>query len=144
MASLLSRLLERVGLGEKQRLTAKRNNPYLPKPSKRAARHRRRSANANREQHPYRSVSINSRSRTCAAASRIQGRRFLSAHAPQLPLGGCEQAQQCQCRYQHHVDRRQGARRDSDHGLPANAYIGENRRHRKDRRRLVPRHSLAS
>jgi len=41
----------------------------------------------------------------CAAARDLQGKRFLSAEAPLVPLPGCD-AEDCRCRYQHHDDRR--------------------------------------
>jgi hypothetical protein len=39
------------------------------------------------------------------AAREAEGKRFLSAAAPMLPLKGCT-ATKCQCRYVHHSDRR--------------------------------------
>ena len=54
---------------------------------------------------PYHAVSIDLGSKACAAARQQEGRRFLSASAPMLPLKGCTQAV-CQCRYVHHQDRR--------------------------------------
>ena len=87
-------------------------------------------------QFPYRGVRVYSRSQSCCkAAKRIAGQKFLAAHAPQLPLGGCDQPQACQCRYQHLTDRRQEVRRDSDHGLPGRPYSEVDRRYRSDRRR---------
>jgi hypothetical protein len=53
----------------------------------------------------YHAVSIEPGSRACAAARQQEGRRFLSAVAPILPLKGCTLAT-CQCRYAHHQDRR--------------------------------------
>jgi len=41
----------------------------------------------------------------------LQGVRLLSAEAPRLPIVGCTMAQNCQCRYQHHEDRRGPSRR---------------------------------
>ena len=83
---------------------------------------------------PFRAVTIYSRQTCCAAASRIENKRFLAQHAPQLPLGSCTQASQCQCRYQYLVDRRQEMRRDADHGLPDRPYNRDNQRNRRDRR----------
>jgi hypothetical protein len=72
----------------------------------------------------------------CLAAQGLGGIRFLSrANPPQLPLSGCTQPNQCTCRYLHHEDRRQGARRESDPGNsgihripPINRRTGRGRR----------------
>ncbi len=88
-----------------------------------------------RTTHPYRAVSVYSRVDACPAARRIENKKFLAAHAPQLPLGGCSNPSTCQCRYRHFEDRRQEIRRDVDHGLPARAWFEADRRHRRDRRK---------
>jgi hypothetical protein len=54
---------------------------------------------------PYHAVSIEPGPRACEAARSAEGKRFLSATAPMLPLKGCTNAS-CQCRYVHHNDRR--------------------------------------
>jgi len=54
---------------------------------------------------PFHAVSIEPGSRCCAEARAREGRRYLSTAAPMLPLNGCTNAS-CQCRYQHHEDRR--------------------------------------
>ena len=84
---------------------------------------------------PYRAVSIYSNSECCPAANRINKTKFLAAHAPTLPLGGCDRKDACRCRYRHYEDRRSDVRRDTDHGLPARLRIEGERRHRKDRRK---------
>jgi|GEM_PF-1661338 len=90
------------------------------------------------DQHPFRSVSVYSRDlNCCAAAKRIDGHKFLAAHAPELPLGGCSNQGRCSCRYRHYLDRRSDTRRDEDFGLPNRNYIVNERRSRKDRRRTV-------
>ena len=87
-------------------------------------------------QFPYRGVRVYSRTDNCCdAAKRLRGQTFLAAHAPQLPLGGCDRAMECKCRYQHLTDRRQEMRRDADHGLPAHNYTAVDRRFRPDRRK---------
>ncbi|MEE4284477.1 MAG: hypothetical protein V2I41_21250 [Pseudomonadales bacterium] len=82
----------------------------------------------------FQAVSIYSRSDCCEAAQRITGKKFLAAHAPQLPLGGCDQPAQCRCRYKHMSDRREEMRRDTDNGLPARQMLNGERRNRRDRR----------
>ncbi len=54
---------------------------------------------------PFHAVSIEPGHRACPEARAREGKRFLSAAAPMLPLKGCSNAS-CQCRYQHHEDRR--------------------------------------
>jgi len=93
-----------------------------------------RSAPPQAATHPYRAIMVYSRVACCDAARRLAGQKFLAAHAPQLPLGGCDHPASCQCRYRHLEDRRQEMRRDSDHGLPARGYNNSERRYRKDRR----------
>ena len=83
----------------------------------------------------FQAVSIYSRTDCCDAAKRITGQKFLAAHAPQLPLGGCSQPEQCHCRYKHLSDRREEMRRDTDNGLPARQMLNGERRNRRDRRR---------
>ena len=70
---------------------------------------------------PFRSVSIVSTGEMCPAAERTSEQIFLAAHAPQLPLAGCNG--NCKCRYKYHTDRRQDARRDQDVGLPGRPYF---------------------
>jgi hypothetical protein len=87
---------------------------------------------------PYPAVSVYSKVNCCEAANRLEGQKFLAAHAPQLPLGGCSQPESCQCRYRHMDDRRQDLRRDTDVGLPPRAFVERERRSRRDRRRQTP------
>ena len=89
------------------------------------------------QQNPYRGVTIYSRGDCCEAAQRVQGQKFLAAHAPQLPLGGCTQPELCKCRYKHLADRRAEVRRDADHGLPGQRYHIERRTRKGDRRKAV-------
>ena len=63
----------------------------------------------------YHAVSIKFDSRACAAAKDLEGRRFLSAAAPRLPLPDCD-ATECNCRFAHHDDRRSGKDRRSPFG----------------------------
>ncbi|NKB98570.1 MAG: hypothetical protein GKR90_08780 [Pseudomonadales bacterium] len=85
--------------------------------------------------HAFRAVVIHSAEGCCEAAERNGGQKFLAAHAPQLPLGTCDRPQQCRCRYKHLTDRRQESRRDEDNGMPGQAYYGDNRRYRRNRRK---------
>ncbi len=54
---------------------------------------------------PYHSVSVETDPKCCKEVREIEGRRFLAAAAPKLPLLGCGAAA-CVCRYVHHNDRR--------------------------------------
>ena len=107
--------------------------------NRRAKTNRNARRNRNKAGHqkalPYRAVSIYSNSECCPAANRINKTKFLAAHAPTLPLGGCDRKDACRCRYRHYEDRRSDVRRDTDHGLPARLRIEGERRHRKDRRK---------
>lgn len=82
---------------------------------------------------PYHAVSIIPGEHACAAAYRFTGHRFLSRHAPKLPLPTCD-AFHCSCRYKHHKDRRAGPRRRNDFGLMSGQYAGADRRRGNGRR----------
>jgi hypothetical protein len=82
----------------------------------------------------YQAVSIRHSSRCCRAVTALEDKRFLSIEAPNLPLADCSNPEQCSCRYQHHTDRREDARRDTDIGLPDRFFHGPNRRERPGRR----------
>jgi hypothetical protein len=81
----------------------------------------------------FHAVSIKPGPNACAAAHRFTGQRFLSAHAPRLPLPTCDAAQ-CTCRYRHHKDRRAGPRRRGEVGMMVAQYSGSERRHKRGRR----------
>jgi len=86
----------------------------------------------------YHAVSIRFSSNACSAARDMEGRRFLSAAAPKLPLAGCE-VLDCNCRFAHHKDRRAGKDRRSPYspsGFGGGAGSDEEElRGGKDRRR---------
>ena len=81
----------------------------------------------------FHAVSIKPGPDACAAAYRFTGQRFLSAHAPRLPLPTCDAAQ-CTCRFRHHKDRRAGPRRRGEVGMMVAQYQGAERRHKRGRR----------
>lgn len=86
----------------------------------------------------YHAVSIRAGSNACAAAKSLTGERFLSTEAPSLPLPDCD-ASQCDCRFQHHDDRRSGKDRRSPFtagGVSAETgNFGIERRDGRERRR---------
>ena len=53
----------------------------------------------------FHAVSIRPCPDACSAVKALAGRRFLSHNPPFLPLADCDQSM-CNCRYQHHADRR--------------------------------------
>jgi len=53
----------------------------------------------------FHAVSLKSLSSACDAAKAMEGERFLSTEAPNIPLAECD-ATSCKCRYVHHKDRR--------------------------------------
>lgn len=65
---------------------------------------------AERVRNPYHCVAIRRGTKSCAAASRLEGRRYLPGEAPPLPLQNCDYAA-CSCRYAHFDDRREEQRR---------------------------------
>jgi hypothetical protein len=81
------------------------------------------------------SVSVLPGKRCCQAVKAIARKRVLSAEAPRLPLPGCD-LRTCECRYQHHTDRRATPRRGVDREALPRQYEGAERRaSRRDRRR---------
>jgi hypothetical protein len=64
----------------------------------------------------------------------MEGQRFLSREAPQLPLKDCASAS-CTCRYQHHEDRRRGPRRARDMGVAMDGWMETDQRVEKGRGR---------
>jgi hypothetical protein len=73
--------------------------------------------------------------RCCTAVKQAARKRWLSAVAPRFPLPGCDLTT-CECRYQHHADRRAGPRRRADRNALPRQYEGQERRApRRDRRR---------
>jgi hypothetical protein len=75
---------------------------------------------------PYHAVSIEAGPRPCAVARDAEGRRFLSAAAPTLPLEGCTNGT-CQCRYVHHNDRRSARDRRNNFANPHAHKMNERR-----------------
>jgi hypothetical protein len=86
-----------------------------------------------RVSNPYHAVSILPGKAACPAAYRLSGLRFLSRHAPRLPLPSCD-SEQCSCRFKHHQDRRAGPRRRSDQGMMEGLWNGTERRRSPGRR----------
>lgn len=58
---------------------------------------------------PFHAVSIHPEQQCCGAVQSIGQTRFLSEDAPGLPLPQCDY-ETCRCKYEHHEDRRTGAR----------------------------------
>ncbi len=83
----------------------------------------------------YHAVTIVAGPAACAQALAVKDVRLLSLEAPRLPLVGCTNAEGCQCRFQHHADRRAGPRRSvlraGQHGIVAK---DDSRRHLPGRR----------
>jgi hypothetical protein len=99
---------------------------------KRGIRHRPGTKQKSAE---YRCVAIQSGDCTCPDIEKLEGQRFLPEEAPRLPLPECT-AGICQCRYEHHDDRRQDLRRHP-YGILASTpplNVGHDRRFRRDRR----------
>ena len=77
----------------------------------------------------YAGVAIKTRAGCCAAAEALDGKRFLQAEAPLLPLKACTvAASACECRYIRFDDRRDDPRRAEDAGMSGQYYTGAERR----------------
>ncbi len=75
----------------------------------------------------WHAVSILPGTPSCAAATALKAKRFLSREAPVLPLKACGETR-CTCRYAHHADRRNGPRRVSELGVAVDGYDGKDQR----------------
>lgn len=71
----------------------------------------------------FHAVSIRPCRDACSAVKALKGQRFLSHNPPFLPLADCDQSM-CNCRYQHHADRR--SEEDRRHGLGVNYQFSMN------------------
>ncbi|MFK7976611.1 MAG: hypothetical protein AB8C02_10765 [Halioglobus sp.] len=85
-----------------------RSSPVGMQLTSRASQFRERRSGYSRGT-PFYAVSIHAEPQCCVEVSAIEAQRFLSDDAPGLPLPLCDQAV-CRCTYQHHGDRRSGAR----------------------------------
>ena len=65
------------------------------------------------EDQKYHAVVVRPSKYACHWAKALAGHRFLSVHAPPLPLEDCDAAK-CECTYAHYADRRKGPRRRSE------------------------------
>ena len=83
---------------------------------------------------PHHAVVVVPGRHACNEAYALRNRRFLSREAPVLPLAGCGSAQ-CECRYEHHDDRRKGLRRARDLAVAIDGHDGEELRDRSKRGR---------
>ena len=91
----------------------------------------RRISPAARDKSKFHAVSVKPGAYPCSAVSSIAGQRFLASEAPDLPLPGCD-AEECDCHFVHHPDRRTGKDRRSPFtsgGVAAatGTYTGERR-----------------
>lgn len=64
--------------------------------------------NPDHQSHPWRAVSIAVGEAPCAPVRSLLGKRFLVSQAPRLPLLECPWADDCDCQFRHHDDRRSG------------------------------------
>ncbi len=63
-------------------------------------------SNNERTGHAWRAVSVVAGEAPCAPVRALLGKRFLVAQAPRLPLLECPWADDCDCQFRHHDDRR--------------------------------------
>ena len=83
----------------------------------------------------WHAVSIIPGASACEAALALRGKRRLPLDAPRLPLPACGNQDQCQCRYQHHADRRGSPRRADERGTMNSAQRPAKERRRPGERR---------
>lgn len=59
----------------------------------------------------FHAVTVVAGPNACPQALALKDVRLLSAEAPRLPMANCANPDGCDCRFQHHDDRRAGPRR---------------------------------
>ncbi len=84
---------------------------------------------------PYHCVELKIPYDACEEVLKLQGKRFLSAEAPILPLQGCDQ--NCDCKFKHYDDRRHDDRRDAFSSSGIHFSGEKNRRLGGDRRKTA-------
>ena len=90
-----------------------------------------RKAKANSTHMPYQAVSIMTPKTCCQSAASIEGRKYLVADAPRLPLAACDH-ENCKCGYLRHSDRREDEQeRRGPPGLKSQLYTLESGRERR-------------
>ena len=62
----------------------------------------------------YHCVTVAYSDAACKAVKELSGKRILSSEAPIFPLSSCD-SEHCDCRFQHHEERREEERRDAYH-----------------------------
>ncbi|MGL6123667.1 MAG: hypothetical protein ACRC1W_11765 [Shewanella sp.] len=83
--------------------------------------------------HHFHSVSIINNGSCCETVEALTGKRFLSKEAPEIPMEKCTNAH-CQCRYQHHEDRRQpGNDRRVEFGVTKELFGAFGEQNRRDK-----------
>lgn len=83
----------------------------------------------------YHAVSVIAGAHACPAARALKDVRLLSLAAPRLPLADCETPASCECKFQHHSDRRTGPRRTTERNESARRqFVLPDRRDRRGRR----------
>lgn len=85
----------------------------------------------------YWAVAIAAGVRCCAAVQEKQGKRYLLAEAPRVPLPDCSMPQDCMCRFRKSTDRRGGDRRDTWRSATGQRFAGAEKR--KGPRRKSPK-----
>ncbi len=88
----------------------------------------------------YHAVSLRLSRSASDAEKSLGDKRFLSKSAPRIPLMDCD-AETCNCRFNHHKDRRSGDDRRSPYGESIAGGTGQfqkERRHRRERREEQP------
>jgi hypothetical protein len=85
----------------------------------------------------YKCVEIKTGLMPCKAVGTYKSKLLLMHEAPMLPLSGCKNSKECECKFARYEDRRRGDRR-SVIKAAASQIISEheNKRIRRDRRKL--------
>ena len=84
----------------------------------------------------YAAVAIAMPSKCCEAVSALEGAKILATRAPKLPLSNCSMPNECRCRFQKYMDRREDDQgRRFRYGQERSAwYAGSQRRKSRGRR----------
>ena len=82
----------------------------------------------------FHAVSIVPGQTACKEVLALKDVRLLSVEGPRVPLPNCTTPHQCDCRFQHHDDRRAGPRRQPGRSSATQAWTDAERRTGRGRR----------
>ncbi|MEQ1598657.1 MAG: hypothetical protein ABL880_04740 [Methylotenera sp.] len=114
----------------------KTKNAQKSVPSIKKASHPKKGAKTKSATQNYKCVEIKTGLMPCKAVGVYKSKRLLMNEAPMLPLSGCNNSKECECKFARYEDRRRGDRRTMIKAAASQIIAEqENKRIRRDRRK---------